>query len=422
MPLEKGSSQETISHNIATEIHAGKDPKQAAAIAYSVAGKSKKDEEPEDAAATTATGKLADGYVLASGILFQAPARKALFIKRGPTGSHPGEWCFPGGHVEDGETIQDAAIREAQEEVGYTAEKVFELARHRDDINDVVTPPPSQECIAEYAPVTPPDVRLVDFTTFVCPVAEEFQPKLNDESTGYAWAPMDDPPQPLHPGCVWALAKANAKTELDVAESMSRGELTSPQRYMNVTLFDIRITGTGMSYRSKFEEFVWRDASLYLNDEFIRRCNGLPVIWEHPPGATLNSPEFIRRIVGTVFLPYIKNDEVWAIAKIYDAEAVAELSTKQYSTSPSVAWIDESENQTAYINGDPVLIEGRPALLDHIAICPLGVWDKNGPATGVESVTAESPQTVSRIDSVVDQIRSSAIDSALNLICRSSPK
>jgi len=39
MPLEKGSSQKVISENIATEIRAGKDPKRAAAIAYSEAGK-----------------------------------------------------------------------------------------------------------------------------------------------------------------------------------------------------------------------------------------------------------------------------------------------------------------------------------------------------------------------------------------------
>ncbi len=41
MPLQEGSSRQAISNNIETEIKAGKDPKQAAAIAYSVAGKSR---------------------------------------------------------------------------------------------------------------------------------------------------------------------------------------------------------------------------------------------------------------------------------------------------------------------------------------------------------------------------------------------
>lgn len=35
MPLKKGSSNKTRSENIRREIAAGKDPKQAAAIAYS---------------------------------------------------------------------------------------------------------------------------------------------------------------------------------------------------------------------------------------------------------------------------------------------------------------------------------------------------------------------------------------------------
>jgi len=42
MPLKKGKSDKARSENIATEIRAGKKPKQAEAIAYSVQRKAKR--------------------------------------------------------------------------------------------------------------------------------------------------------------------------------------------------------------------------------------------------------------------------------------------------------------------------------------------------------------------------------------------
>lgn len=70
MPLQEGSSREAISENIKTEIEAGKDPKQAAAIAYSEAGKdesfefeskkSAQDEAPEYVSVLPETVSLAD--------------------------------------------------------------------------------------------------------------------------------------------------------------------------------------------------------------------------------------------------------------------------------------------------------------------------------------------------------------------------
>ena len=189
----------------------------------------------------------------------------------------------------------------------------------------------------------------------------------------------------LHPGAAIALRRLTAD-ELGVARMIAAGELSSPQRYENIALFALRITGTGAAYRRALEEFVWRSPELYLNEEFLARCAGLPVIFEHPGRNSINTAEFANRVVGTVFFAYILGDEVWAIARVYDADAAKLMEDNQLSTSPAVVFRDPSVNAKVKLeNGQTLLIEGKPSLLDHIAICPKGVWDKGGEPSGVSS-------------------------------------
>ena len=329
--------------------------------------------------------------IRAAGILFVA-GDTALFLRRGNGADHPNEWAIPGGKLEGDETLEEGAIRETYEEAGVVI-KESEMAFWTRTLAPAETPI-EQALIATPAdPAQEPAPSTdVDFTTFLVKVSHQFTPKLNlDEHDGFAWSPISAPPQPMHPGVQVALERFSMD-ELGVARAISEDRLTSPQRYENVWLFAIRITGTGVSYRHARQEFVWRDPSIYINEEFLARCNGLAVIWEHPEKSLLNDKEFSDRVIGSIMLPYIpddKPDEVWGIAKVYDAEAAKEMRDNQLSTSPAVNFADPTENDRVTLeDGKVMLIEGKPSLLDHIAICANGVWDKGGDPTGVESIDA----------------------------------
>jgi 8-oxo-dGTP pyrophosphatase MutT (NUDIX family) len=303
----------------------------------------------------------------AAGILIRSPNGHVLFCRR----TDGLGWAFPGGVQKDGETIESCAIRECLEETGFLTGHAGRLLtrRVRDD---------------------------VDFTTFIYDSDDEFVPKLNHEHDAFVWLdPSHAHSLNLHPGCHIALRKMKGMNELELAEAIRDGELVSPQYIESVMLVDMRISGTGFSYRPKLNEWVYRRDTIYLSPEFLRRCSGIPIILEHPSTQILNSDEFSKRVCGTMFLPYIKGDEAWGIAKIYDRKAQIALNDFELSTSPSVVFRDTSVNYTIEMeDGSNLLVEGTPSFVDHLAICEKGVWDKGGDASGIriDSEATGEPQ------------------------------
>jgi hypothetical protein len=181
-------------------------------------------------------------------------------------------------------------------------------------------------------------------------------------------------------------------TELEAAQAIAKGDLPSPYPLGGMTLFAVRVTGTGMSYRDSLDEYVWRDPSLYLNDEFLARVPGLPLVWIHPETGSLNSEEFANRVIGTLMFGYVQDEDVWGIARVYDEEAIRRMTDGQLSTSPGVVFKPGDGNVSKEHEGKKLLIEGKPSILDHLAVCEQGVWDKGGDPVGVlnETLTQES--------------------------------
>lgn len=287
--------------------------------------------------------------IFGSGIMFRQ-GKFVFLIQR----SDDGTWCQPGGTIEPGELAIDAARREVLEETGY-----------------------------QYDGLLTPHSVYGDYLTYRADVPEQFEAKINDESLAAGWFHIDDLPKPLHQPFAEMLAQ-QALNETDVAALIADGTLSSPQYFYNMWMFAIRVTGTGVTWRSADQEMTFRNPDDYLTPEFLQRVAGVPLIWLHPEKRTLDSDEFSKRVIGTLTNAWVADKgEVWAVARVYDAEAAEIMATRQLSTSPTVKFSEVA--QSIIVDGQPLLVEPSPELLDHVAICEQGVWDKLLNPTGVKS-------------------------------------
>jgi uncharacterized protein len=235
------------------------------------------------AEAAHANGFTGDAAVMAAGIAYIDPEGNVLLLKRSADSDHPGEWCFPGGHIEDSETADQAARRESGEEIGYIPEG--DLERLVQIVSD----------------------EGVDFTTFVYGVDWKFKPTLNDEHTDFIWTPVNKLPKSTHPGVKAALAhdcqcKACASKRAPTKDAITASgilgvEQIGPKQVKTASGFllcmDVPIARIGTQEYADIELpdieagkdgiiLVERTEDEVFNPESIASFEGVPVTIEHP--------------------------------------------------------------------------------------------------------------------------------------------
>ncbi len=97
---------------------------------------------------------------------------KVLIAHRNPVGQMGGRWEFPGGKVEDGESLQQAAIREFQEEFGVAITVGEQIAQSAFVHNGKTVP------LTAYRIYVPHDGIAVPYTL--------------SEHTEYRWVTLDE--------------------------------------------------------------------------------------------------------------------------------------------------------------------------------------------------------------------------------------
>jgi len=165
MPLLEGCSKKIIQENIREMVKAGHPLNQSIAASYQNARKcaavDEEETEVEHESHKRDLKEEPDSKIVA--FIVYTDDDKILWLKRTKDDS----WGFPGGHVEEGESAIEGAIRESREETMHVPETGLQLIYEEGK------------------------VRL-----FGCNDGE-FKPELNDEHSEFVWATIEDAPNPL---------------------------------------------------------------------------------------------------------------------------------------------------------------------------------------------------------------------------------
>jgi 8-oxo-dGTP pyrophosphatase MutT (NUDIX family) len=311
----------------------------------------------------------------AAGIVLQAPDDRVLFLKRASSSDHPGTWAFPAGGIEDGETPEVAARRETAEETGIKdAGELQEIHRKADDEGT--------------------------FTTFHARVAEHVVPRLNDEHVAHAWAPLSDPPMPLHPGVAAMLTEHAEDATLCGDENLLAMDWASIPRPLREPMAIDRASVRSMDHDGRLHVAVTNISKanvcpylgreipgsrelgldpdkiyqLYRDPEELARAvptfNNIPLLSKHVEvSAADHQPEFVVGSTGTdaaFVAPYMRNSLViWAKDMI---QAVEDEEQKELSSAYRYR-ADMTPGEVGGVRYDGVM---RDIIGNHVALVKEG--------------------------------------------------
>lgn len=246
---------------------------------------------------------LKDSKIKAAGIMYVA-GDSVLLLKRNRSGDKAATWAFPGGKIEDGETSEQAAIRESKEEISYSPGATLSQLDHSKNDD-------------------------VEFTTFLSR-GDVFHPTLNAEHTGYVWAPLDALPTPLHPGVQMTLDKyktVGSAMDSDRIDSQRTTDINDFVEIKNNPLSKVGIfnyTGASIGAPDKGKMYkVYRPAVELSDPETINSFKLIPWTDNHPSsllgpsekGYTAPEEKGIEGVVGEDV--YFDNDTLYGNIKIF---------------------------------------------------------------------------------------------------------
>lgn len=130
--------------------------------------------------------------ITCSGALFYSLNTKRFLLLHRTQSKQNNVWGLVGGTNDSGETPWKALEREIKEEIGSMPEIKKTIPLETFVSND----------------------EKFKFHTYLCVVADEFLPKLNEEHDGYSWVSFNRWPKPLHNGLRNTLQNKTNQTKL----------------------------------------------------------------------------------------------------------------------------------------------------------------------------------------------------------------